>query len=200
MRIKFCKSCYKYPFRFDILNLESEKNRTSCRRRAKTVRLLRFGQYIFHRRGWWAMRKKKSKGKKAERKTAPRKKSAAKAEETKLHPAEVRKEIAAMVEAEAEELAGAVIEEGKKGQLATVKYLFEMAQIYPEAILGENAAEHEESLAETLLDKLGIPKSPILHELYEQGEDIVIAPCREVPMENGASPETEKEDELVAAE
>jgi len=53
-----------------------------------------------------------------------------KAASKELNPSAVRKDIAAKVEAEAGELAKAVIEEGKKGQLATVKYLFEMAHTH----------------------------------------------------------------------
>lgn len=149
------------------------------------------------------MIKKRAKGKKAAKRTTKRKRSTKKAGETKLNPSEVRKDIAAMVEAEAGELAGAVIEEGKKGQLATVKYLFEMAHIYPEALLGEKGAEEEKSLAETLLESLGIPKEPVIHDAYEKGEDIVIAPRREAAVENAESAvasESEKEEELVAAE
>ena len=151
------------------------------------------------------MIKKKAIGKKVTRKTTKRKKSMKKAGETKLNPSEVRKDIAAMVEAEAGELAGAVIEEGKKGQLATVKYLFEMAHIYPEAlveaIIEDGKKNAEKSLAETLLDSLGIPKDPVIHDMYEKGEEIVIAPRREAPPEGeekAAVSEAEKESELVA--
>lgn len=149
------------------------------------------------------MIKKKAKGKKAAKKTTKRKRSTKKAGETKLNPSEVRKDIAAMVEAEAGELAGAVIEEGKKGQLATVKYLFEVAHIYPEMFADEKVADGEKSLAETLLDSLGIPKSPVIHDAYERGEDIVIAPLHEIPVEGtdtAVTADSEKEKELVAAE
>lgn len=108
-----------------------------------------------------------------------------------------------MVEAEAGELAGAVIEEGKKGQLATVKYLFEMAHIYPEVLIEEKGADGEKSLAETLLDSLGIPKHPVIHDAYEKGEDIVIQPRRETPvdgLESAVAADAEKESELVAAQ
>lgn len=149
------------------------------------------------------MIKKKAKGKKTGKKAAQRKKSTNKAGSNDLNPSGVRKDIAAMVEAEAQKLAGAVIEEGKKGQLATVKYLFEMAKIYPEALVEEERDEGEKSLAETLLENLGIPKDPVMHDLYEKGEDIVIAPRREVPSESpdkAVSPEAEKESRLVAVE
>ena len=105
-----------------------------------------------------------------------------------------------MVEAQAGELTGAVIEEGKKGQLATVKYLFEMAHIYPELLVEEKGADGEKSLAETLLDSLGIPKEPVIHDEYEKGEDIVIHPRQETPVEGTVVSDSEKEKELVAAE
>ena len=139
------------------------------------------------------MIKKKSKGKKTAKK--PQRKRTRKAAIKELHPSEVRKDIAAKVEAQADELADAVIEEGKKGQLATVKYLFEMARIFPEAV-EESKPEEEESLAATLLQKLGVPEEPVIHDLYERGEDIVIPPR---PPAQESKPE-EKKEELVGAE
>lgn len=139
------------------------------------------------------MTKKKAKSKKTAKKTS--RKRARKATNKELNPSGVRKDIAAKIEAQADELADAVIEEGKKGQLATVKYLFEMAHIHPE-ILEDNAPKEEESLAATLLNRLGIPEDPVIHEMYEKGEDIVIAPRLAVPE---SEPE-EKEEEFVKAE
>ena len=139
------------------------------------------------------MIKKKAKSKKTAKKTQRQK--TRKATNRELNPSGVRKDIAAKIEAQADELADAVIEEGKKGQLATVKYLFEMAHIHPE-VLEENKLKEEESLAATLLDKLGIPQEPVIHEMYEKGEDIVI-PARVAFPES--KPE-EKEEELVKAE
>jgi hypothetical protein len=63
-----------------------------------------------------------------------------------------------MVEAEATTMAQAVIDEGKKGQLATVKYLFEMASIYPPAADGEQVSKEEDCLAKMLLDRLKAPQ------------------------------------------
>jgi hypothetical protein len=55
----------------------------------------------------------------------------------------------------------AVIGEGKKGQLATVKYLFEMAGVYPPLTDGSLATTDEDCLAKTLLNRLNIPDKPI---------------------------------------
>jgi hypothetical protein len=138
------------------------------------------------------MTKKKAKGKKTAKKTKRR--GTRKAASKELNPSAVRKDIAAKVKAEAGELAKAVIDEGKKGQLATVKYLFEMAHIFPE-VLEENTLKEEESLAATLLNKLGIPEDPVIHDLYEKGEDIVIPP-RPAVLES----KREEKEELVKAE
>jgi hypothetical protein len=118
------------------------------------------------------MTKKKAKGKKTAKRATKKKTTTTNKQE--LNPAEVRKNIAAMVEAEAETLAGAVIEEGKKGQLPTVKYLFEVAHIYPQPPEGEHSSTDEDSLAKTLLDRLNIPDSPVAHDQYERGEDVMI--------------------------
>jgi len=139
------------------------------------------------------MTNKKAKGNKRAKKT--QRKMTRKAASKELNPSEVRKDIAAKVKAEAGDLAKAVIDEGKKGQLATVKYLFEMAKIYPE-VLEEIKPTEEESLAATLLNKLGVPTDPVIHDMYEKGEDIVIPPRPAVPE---STPE-EKEQELVKVE
>jgi|SRR5581483_1366722 len=145
----------------------------------------------------------KKKTKKKTGKKATQRRAKPKSKEVSLNPSGVRKEIAAKVEAEADKLAAAVIEEGKKGQLATVKYLFEVAHIYPESSDGADCPENGESLASTLLKKLGVPEEPVIHELYERGEDIVIAPLCGAPEEGEvkkpvADPEVKPD--LVAAE
>ncbi len=105
------------------------------------------------------MIKKKAKSKVTAKKTA-RKKSARK-NKKELSPAEVRKDIAKMVKSEASEIATAVIGEGKKGQLATMKYLFEMAEIFPEATDGSQTSADEDCLAKTLLRRLDMPDEPV---------------------------------------
>jgi len=107
-----------------------------------------------------AMIKKKAKGKATKKKTA-KKKSAGKKRKKEFNPAEVRKSIAILVESEAEKMAAAVIGEGKKGQLAPVKYLLELAKIFPEATDGSQASADEECLAKTLLRRLDLPEEPV---------------------------------------
>ena len=103
---------------------------------------------------------------KAKTKTNAKKKSTN--SKTDLNPADVRKEIAQMVDSQATTMAQAVIDEGKKGQLATVRYLFEMAEIYPPATDGSHATTDEDSLARTLLNRMGLPEEPIARDEEEE--------------------------------
>jgi hypothetical protein len=98
------------------------------------------------------MRKKKAKSKTAAKKTV--KKSEPELETKELNPAQVLKNISALVEANADKLAGAVIGEGMKGQVSRVKFLFEMAHIFPPPTDESLMSTDEDSLAETLLDRL----------------------------------------------
>lgn len=77
--------------------------------------------------------------------------------------AEVRKEISHIVGARAAELVKAVLAEGPKGQLALVKYFFEVSGLYPATENRETEAD-EESLAHMLLRKLDLPETPIASE------------------------------------
>jgi len=89
-----------------------------------------------------------------------------------IDPAKIRKEIAAIIDREATAMARAVVEEAKKGQLPTTKYLWEVAGLFPPKTDGTESSEHEDSLAETLLKRLNIPTTPI--KLDEDEEPIVV--------------------------
>jgi hypothetical protein len=104
------------------------------------------------------MTRKKAKSKPA--KTTKAKKSSGRGKK-ELNPAEVRKGISRMVESHANKMTKAVIDEGEKGQLATVKYLFEMAAIFPASTDGSQATEDEDCLARTLLTRLDLPTEPV---------------------------------------
>ena len=108
------------------------------------------------------MIKKKAKSKTTTKKAAKKKGSPKSKKE--LHPAEVRNDIAILVEAEATNMVQAVIDEGKKGQLAPTKYLLEMAAIYPSTTDQNQVTTEEESLAKTLLRRLNLPEEPIKHD------------------------------------
>ena len=119
------------------------------------------------------MRKQGKKNKKAamkEVKRTTKKKSGAKRKGGKKErdAREVRQQCNKLVTEEAAELTAAVIEEGRKGQLGPVKFLFEMANIFPQADDGSQTSDREESLAETLLNRLGIPTSPVVADEYEK--------------------------------
>jgi hypothetical protein len=126
------------------------------------------------------MTKKKAKGKEATTRTT-RTRSSSKDEKDKkdkknkkeLDPAEVRKDISQMVKVDARNMTEAVIDEGLKGQLATVKFLLELAGVYPPATEMTGPTENEESLAKTLLRRLNLPEEPIQRD--EDGEVVTIA-------------------------
>ena len=146
------------------------------------------------------MKKKKAKGKTAAKKTA--KKSKKGAEKKELNPAQVLKDISALVEveAEAEELAEAVIGEGMKGQLSPVKFLFEMAHIFPPLTDESLTNKDEDSLAETLLDRLNIPKRPLVHDELqkEEDEEVMVMQPKKEGAENGESEESSEDDDEKA--
>lgn len=130
------------------------------------------------------MIKKKATSKRASKKTAKKKTKRGKQE---LNPKEVRKELAQMVRSEAAVMTQAVIDEGKKGQLATVKYLFEMAEIHPESTDGSHATAEEDSLAKTLLHRMNLPEEPIARDEEDDEVKAVIPekPVVEVCAEDG---------------
>lgn len=72
---------------------------------------------------------------------------------------EARERVSDLVRKSAGEIASGVIEVAKGGQLASAKYLFEAVGLYPAA---EQTAPGppEDSLAQTLLKRLGIPLEP----------------------------------------
>jgi hypothetical protein len=127
--------------------------------RIEKIKVIRIGAII---------RKKKATSTRVEEKTG-KKKNATKGKKT-LDPAQVRKDIAQMVDWEAAVMVQAVIDEGKKGQLATVKYLLEMAEIYPASTDGSQASAEEDSLAKTLLHRLNLPEEPIGRDEDEEDE------------------------------
>ncbi|MGB8064793.1 MAG: hypothetical protein WCF26_23105 [Candidatus Sulfotelmatobacter sp.] len=123
------------------------------------------------------MIKKKAKGKAGAKKAA--KKSAVKRikknNKKELNPVGTWKDVAMLVETNATSMASAVIEEGKKGQVSPVKFLFEVAKIGPPPE-GTDTTEEEESLAKTLFRTLNIPMTPVAADQYD-AEDTVVIPA-----------------------
>ena len=142
------------------------------------------------------MTKKKTQKSKPVAKKAAKKKRAKRSRKEKT-AAEVRHDIAKIVKAHAQKMAKAVINDGEKGQLPPVKYLFEMADIYPAAVDGSESTAEEDSLAETLLNRLGVPTQPIVLDDEDDG-DTVLIPAR--VSENVESSEAKDEEVLEVSE
>jgi hypothetical protein len=117
-------------------------------------------------------KKKASSGTEAKaEKSAKEKNSMPRPKET--NSADVRKTVSTMVKSKALAMAEAVIGETKEGVpkdllLATVKYLFEVAAIYPPQADQDAATADEDCLAKTLLHRLNIPDEPIRRDEDEE--------------------------------
>jgi hypothetical protein len=98
-----------------------------------------------------------------------RKKKGSNKSKKETNPAGVRKEVSRMVKSGAMKMARAVIDEGK-GQLATMRYLFEVASIFPPEANTDHIDPEEECLAKTLLRRLNIPEEPIKRDEDEETE------------------------------
>jgi len=111
-------------------------------------------------------------GSKTTAKKKAKKKSGTRAKK-ETSPADVRKKVSKIVHAKAVKMARAVIGETDEKmredlQLATVKYLFEMAEIYPPQADQDVATADEDCLAKTLLNRLNIPDVPIRRDEEEE--------------------------------
>jgi hypothetical protein len=128
------------------------------------------------------MKKNKSKGKTPAKKSA--KKTTQKGRQA-VDLVEVRKAITNIVGNEAARIAQAVVDEALKGQLAPMKYLFEMAGLYPAAGEAAEAAPEQDSLARTLLRRLGLPEIPVI--VPEDDPPILTLPAPEAAAEEGST-------------
>jgi len=142
------------------------------------------------------MSEKKTGSEAAESKTTAKKTSAkktsAKRAKKETNAADVRKKVSRMVKAKAVKLAEAVIgktedEVPEDLQLATVKYMFEVAAIYPPQADQDAATADEDCLAKTLLNRLNIPDVPIRRD--EDGDA--------VSAEKASAGESEGKDSVV---
>jgi hypothetical protein len=166
------KKCPVCPLQFDTLKISSKKKQKLANKGAPQGVPFVFWEELRSEGGpGVGMTKKKAKGKTAS-KPITKSKSSAK-DEKELDPAEVRKDISQMVKVDARNMTEAVIDEGLKGQLATVKFLLEMAGVYPPSTDMTEPTEKEESLAKTLLRRLNLPEEPIQRD--EDGELVTIA-------------------------
>ena len=74
--------------------------------------------------------------------------------------AAIRQQIADLVRDQAVPMVEITISEVDKGHYSAMKYLFEMIGLYPAATQEET--QGEDSLARTLLRRLGLPEEPML--------------------------------------
>jgi hypothetical protein len=107
------------------------------------------------------MKKTKAADKDKEAIKKPAKKTSSLRSKKPVDLAEVRKDITNMVAAEGLGMAVAVAAEALKGELAPMKYLFEVSGLYP-AAPGTESKSAETSLAHTLLRRLGLPTDPVV--------------------------------------
>ncbi len=143
------------------------------------------------------MMKKKGKDKKTTTSKKTAKKAAKRRTSSKsgkqLDPVKVREDIAGIIKSRARKIAIAVAGKAGLGELAPTKFLFEVAHIYPQPPEGTMSTTDEESLAKTLLDRLNVPDHPVVHDLYESGEEVVVIPPRAKEVEKRQPQESEEE-------
>ena len=149
------------------------------------------------------MMKKKGKSKKsgtskdAAKKPARRRRRSTSGKQ--LDPLKVREDIAGIIKSRARKIAIAVAGKAGLGELAPTKFLFEVAHIFPQPPEGTVSTMDEESMAKTLLDRLNIPDSPVVHDLYESGEEVVVIPPRAKEVEKPQPQGREEEKESIMA-
>ena len=83
-----------------------------------------------------------------------------------------------------------------------MKYLFEMANIFPTTDDGSQTSAREDSLAETLLNRLGIPTSPVVADEYEkESNEVIPATLAETDeqVDDGESSKVREEESKIAA-
>jgi hypothetical protein len=124
--------------------------------------------------------------------TKPAKKPSHKSKKT-VDLVEVRKDITNIVGNEAADMAQAVVDEALKGQLAPVRYLFEVAGLYPVAGEAAEARPEEDSLARTLLRRLGLPEDPVI--VREDESTILALPAPRTTESEGSTSPAQKDEE-----
>lgn len=90
--------------------------------------------------------------------------------------AAIRQEITDLVRNQAVPMVEITISEVDKGHYAAMKYLFEMIGLYPAA--AQEESQGEDSLARTLLRRLGLPEEPMLEA--EVAKDCKLEPLANV--------------------
>ena len=102
-----------------------------------------------------------------------------------VNPAEVRQDVTNIVGGQAKKLTRKMLGEAVvKGQLATMKYLFEVAGVYPPATEGIIDRPEEDTLAQRLVRRLGLPEGPLPNEEDDDAPEQLVIPMAE---DNGTS-------------
>jgi len=101
--------------------------------------------------------------------TARTKKNSAQSQEQRaIALPELREELKNQVGNDAPKIVTSLIDAAAKGSCGHAKYLFEMIGLYPAAAFEQEDLE-EDSLAKTLLRRLGLPEDPILETVKSEG-------------------------------
>jgi hypothetical protein len=129
---------------------------------------------------------KKAAGKKSKsgKSKAPKKAQAAKTTRSSK-PADmgaVREKISKIVSGAAANIARKLVNKAEDGELAHSKYLFEMTGVYPMEDAAGKPPE-EESLAKTLLQRMGLPTTPVVEEENGDTRELVVAEPSQAPAE-----------------
>jgi len=120
----------------------------------------------------WGMKKTKSKSKRTAAKKPEKKQGSRAKSKRPKDMAQARENISNLVRNSSDEIATKVIEVAKTGALASAKYMFEVAGLYP-ATEAKSEEPEEDSFAKTLLNRLnGLaePTIPSAKEAEEQDE------------------------------
>ena len=96
-------------------------------------------------------------------------------------------------------MALAVVDEALKGQLAPVKYLFEVSGLYPSTPATEGKPE-EDSLAHRLLKHLGLPTKPVVSDDDDEPKPGIAQFCHDVANEESVATSGELDPEKRAGE
>lgn len=126
------------------------------------------------------MSKKKAKKKGAAKKSASKKSGSN--EEQDINEVELLKDLSTLVKSNAPVITQKVIDDAKSGQLAPVRYLFELANIYPQVLDGTTSSKEEDSLAKTLLERMGLP-TEFKKDAEDEDEPVIIRPRVEAVVE-----------------
>lgn len=111
----------------------------------------------------------------------------------------VREKISDLVGESAKDIANEVIKVAKTGQLASAKYLFEVVGLYPPT--EETAVRpKEDTLAHTLLKRMGLPTEPVTGDEDESPVALVMKVTQEADDANGVEESGGEVKEPAAAE